>query len=156
MKTFQEWLAQNHPEMLDEAILQKLAELPGVKNMVAGAGLFLGSMGIIGGGDASAAISAVPGVSQGEHSDTPFDRKFLLELAPQMRPGVSIEKLEKMSDWDLWYWQQERVTSLEQDMARHTMAARRGAMSAMKSWPKWYLKFGSHYGWKPVSPPSTK
>lgn len=159
MKTFHEWLNERHPEMLDEGMLQDLADRSGLKGLVAGAGIFLGGMGL-GGGRADAAISAVPGAAQdpqGQHSGKSFNREFLLELAPEIRPGVSVEKLEQMSDWDLWHWQQEHVTRLEMDMAaRANVRATRHSSVGMKKWPKWYLKFGSYYGWKPVPPPSVQ
>lgn len=56
MKTFQEWMAERHPEMFDEGILQNMANSRRVRNLVAGAALTAGSLGF----GARAASAAAP------------------------------------------------------------------------------------------------
>lgn len=56
MKTFQEWLADRHPEVLDEGWMQDIARNKTVRNFVTGAALAAGGLGF--GGVASAAEKA--------------------------------------------------------------------------------------------------
>lgn len=53
MKTFHEWLVDAHPDVLDEGWMQDLANSKTVRNLVTGAALTAGSLGM--GGMASAA-----------------------------------------------------------------------------------------------------
>lgn len=143
MKSFAEWVKENHPE--DEA----LNEFRIGKAVGAGA---LAAALAFGSGGAKAAMPMVPKISQEEgFSQKPFNREFILSMAKDM--GANSDKLEKMSDWDLWHWQQKRVAKTEQDMFRHNMAKSKGALVGQKEWPMWYIKFGTHYGWKAPAPP---
>lgn len=49
MKTFSEWMAENHPEELDEG-LRDLANSRAVRGLVAAAGLMAGGLGLMGAG----------------------------------------------------------------------------------------------------------
>lgn len=46
VKTFSEWMAERHPESIDEGILQGLANSRMARNLVAGAALTAGGLGI--------------------------------------------------------------------------------------------------------------
>lgn len=48
MKNFNEWLAERHPEALNEGWMQDIAKSKGVRNFVAGAALAAGGLGMSG------------------------------------------------------------------------------------------------------------
>lgn len=143
-------MEENHPE--DEALNEFLDKDSGL-GRIARAGTLAAALAFGSGNkDAEAAMPMVPNISQEEGaSKKPFSREFLLSIAKEM--GASRNKLEEMSDWDLWHWQQKRITRMEQEMFRHNMAKGKGAHVGQKEWPMWYIKFGTYYGWKAPNPP---
>jgi hypothetical protein len=126
---FEEYLAKNHPEMLDEVQIPKFLQRA-VMPAVAAAGL-LGRPSEVG-----AAMPQAPAMdAQGEFSDMPFDNR----IGP--RPDHHI------SDYDLYYWQIDRVNDF---LSKREENARIGKKT---STPMWYLKMGDHYKWKRPKPP---
>jgi hypothetical protein len=68
MKTFTEWLVDAHPDVLDEGWMQDLANSKTVRNLVTGAALTAGSLGM--GGVASAASPRPAAAAQDTQSAT--------------------------------------------------------------------------------------
>lgn len=152
MKTFAEWAAETHPD--DDMLNEFLGDLAQSRlGKAVRAGVTAGALAFGAGhaGDATAAMPMVPSISNEGISQKPFSRDFLLSLAEEM--GASPKKLGEMSDFDLWHWQQSKLTKIESEMARHSMARRKGAFVGSKEWPMWYIKFGTYYGWKAPAAP---
>ena len=155
MKTFAEWALENHPE--DEELnelFQQTADR--IKKYVApltlAASLAAGAASQP--GEAKAVMPMPPKMSQDEDvSDVPFDRKFLIDLAvdEQMRSKdnpdgsrylYSPERLEKMTDLELWNYQNNLVDHIK---SLHT---REGKPLTKIKGPLPWLAIGSHYKWK--------
>lgn len=148
MVTFSEWLKS---EGLDDEFLAEALSRRGFLVGAAAAGLGASLMGR----DAEAAISAVPDVSAGSQSDKSFSKELAVELAPMM--GLNPDKVRAMSDFDAWSLQMKKIRRVEDEMRRRTNARMRGAHNmGNKEWPMWYIKFGTHYGWKAPRPPEVR
>jgi hypothetical protein len=149
LKSFKEWVEENHPD--DEVLNEFLGKDSGVGKAVRAAAL-AGALAFGSGKGADAAMPMVPNISQEEgFSKKTFNRDFILSIAEEM--GASRNKLEEMDDWNLWHWQQRKITRIEHEMYRHNIAKRKNAFAGQKEWPMWYIKFGTYYGWKTPAPP---
>lgn len=157
MKTFKEWVQENHPEydLLDEKTgwLGKAAVAAGLA-----AGSVLGSA-------KGAAPQPPAGITQseehGEYSEVPFSKDLAVHLAPEM--GLNPDKIAVMDDFDAWHEVMRKVNRIEREISKHNFALSRGAVGiGPKPWPRWYIKFGTYYNpkggrdmskWKAPEPP---
>jgi len=126
---FKEYLAKNHPEMLDEVQIPKFLHRA-VMPVVAAAGL-MGMPGEVG----AAAPQAPVMDSHSDFSDKPFDNR------------IGPHPSQHMSDYDLYYWQIKKVD----DFLKEKQAAAR--VGDQITPPMWYIKMGDHYKWKRPKPP---
>lgn len=87
MKTFHEWLADKHPEMLDEGILQDLANSKLARNLVAGATITAGGLGFGAGAANAAAPKPRPAATRAVDDE---DDSYEIEIARQERDAAKL------------------------------------------------------------------
>lgn len=153
MRTFQEWVSENHPEddLLSEffANLAKKASNSRLgRSILATGAMALGSM-MFKPRDAEGAMPMAPSITNNTeegYSAKPFDRR----VGPQ--PSGAVAK--NMDEFELWAWQIKKIKRMEDEYRRLNLAKQKGAMvREQPSLPIWYLNYGNHYGWKYPSAP---
>lgn len=124
MKTFHEWLEAEHPELLDEW-LRDIAKNRTVRNLVAGAAMFAGGLGMAGGAS-GAEPSGRPAAQETEQASFLSRRdKALYELAKTARGKLNRDEQDLLSHYLKF------KTMLGQGQEGPRMKAAEGSLGAM-------------------------
>lgn len=158
MRTFAEWVQDNHPE--DEILNEMLGTLArSVANTSLGrAAILAGAMSLGPTSTASAVTPPTPAGFQqssekGYYSNIPFNKKLLVELAPKM--GINQEKLAVMDEFGAWELMMKKLYLAEKKVSR----------SKAEGYPSWYIRIGYFYNpgaemnvraWRPPAPPKVE
>ena len=106
MKTFNEWLKDNHPEHLDEGVLDSLGKSKFVRNAVTAAGLgaaALGGYGMKGAQGAESSIDSMTIASNNIENDWMNNTDYLSYAAQQVERqlgGSQDSRIPKPRGWD--------------------------------------------------------
>lgn len=149
MRTFAEWVEENHPddEVLNE-FLGKAAKWAANSNW-GRAALLAGSVAFAPTAKAAAPMPSGSDPSivrhSGRHSPMPFDKNHLVRIAPEM--GLDPELIKRSDDYTAWKMMMRKVKNHVEDVKRNRRALARGAMVAPKDLGEydWFGDLGRHY-----------